>query len=657
MAARTVSYHGGCHSTAESFDHVPKFRLTLLGGFHLADGDGNEIAVASRKAQGMLAFLALHGSAAVARERIAAMFWGDLPEDRARHSLRQVLTALRRDAAIVEASGETLCLDTRVCTADAAEFAALAAGTDRGDLERAVTLHAGPLLDGLSAKEEAFEEWLRAERMRLAKTAVGAMTRLAAQHTAQAEHESAVRVLHRLVACDPANEEGHRALMRSYEALGRRSEALEQYHAHRDFLLKQLHVEPDAATQTLYESMLKANAAVRGPKGPGLRVIAVLPFSNFAHTPELDALAASVAEDMSGQLARAPGFQVVAQPAVVAAMQPNPSDLGHLARALRASYLVTGSLRQPEPGCVRIAVQIVDGASTQYVWSLQQDLVLHDINANVDAFVAGTTARIEQQLTLAEARAGDGRDDGQDAWRKLHQASSALFSAGWSEAAVGSAVGLYREAIALDPELALARAQKALVMAFAQKWGLLRGDAARDEARADAEKALELEPTRSEVLGIAGCAIADLGDPDRAVPLLERAIEENPNNAQAWAALGATRLLQMQYEAGVEALRRGLRTSPTDYRRSVWLSALCSGLVRLDRLDEALDAALGACRSDAKFYPARIVLSMVLTKLGKNAEAVKALAEARRIRPQLTRAEVRLFVGRALDSLAASSGF
>ena len=481
------------------------------------------------------------------------------------------------------------------------------------------------------------------------------MTRLAAHHAGQAEHEAAVRLLRRLLACDPANESAHRALMRSLEALGRRSEALSQYKLCRELLLKQLQVEPDAATQALYDSMRKAGAAPRGTEGRGLRVIAVLPFANFARTPELDSLAASIAEDLGRQLSRAPGFRVVVQAAVVAAMQPNPDDLTHLARVLGASYLVTGSLRQPEPGCVRIAIQIVDGENAQYLWSQQQDLAPRSGNADVDDFVAGTTARIEQQLALAEARAGEGRDDSQDAWHKMHQAGSALYSAGWSEDAVDAAVRLYREAIALDPKLALARAHKALIMALAQNWGLLRGDAARDEARADAERALELEPTRSEVLGVAGCAIADLGDPDRAVPLLERAIEENPNNAQAWAALGAARLLQMQFEPAVEALRRGLRTSPTDYRRSVWLTALSSGLVRLNRLDEALDAAQGACRSDAKFYPARIVLALVLTKLGKEAEALKALAEARRIRPQLTQAEMRFFVGRALDSLEPSS--
>ena len=632
---------------------MPEFHLTLLGGFRLEERDGREIPVASRKTQGLLAVLALHAPAGVKRERIAALLWGDLAGDRARHSLRQALTALRHDAAIVEANGETLCLDARVCSCDATELAALCASTDPTELERAVALHAAPFLDGFAAKEEAFGDWLHAERARLTKAAVAAMTRLASLRAAQADHADAVRLLGRLLTCDPANEEGHRALMRSLDALGRRGEALEQYHACREILLKQLQVEPDTATQALYEAMRKAGTTARTAAG-GLRVIAVLPFTNHARTPELDSLCASVAEDLSGQLARTPGFQVVAQPAVVSAMQPDPGDLAKLARVLRASYLVTGSVRQPEPGGVRFAVQIVDGENSQYLWSLQQDLEAPE--SQVDDFVATTAAKIEQQLILAAARTGGDRDDKSDAWQKMHRAGSALFSAGWSEEAVEASVRLYREAIALDPTLALARAQKALIMALAQRWGLLRGDAARDEARADAEKALELEPTRSEVLGVAACAIADLGDPERAVPLLERAIEENPNNAQAWAALGATRLMQKQYAAGVEALRRGLRTSPTDYRRSVWLTALCSGLVRLDRFDESLEAAQGACRADAKFYPARIALAMALAKLGRDAEALKALAEARRIRPRLTQAEVRLWAGRNFDRLVAQAG-
>jgi len=47
---------------------------------------------------------------------------------------------------------------------------------------------------------------------------------------------------------------------------------------------------------------------------------------------------------------------------------------------------------------------------------------------------------------------------------------------------------------------------------------------------------------------------------------------------------------------------------------------------------------------------------VVLTKLGKEAEAVKALIEARRIRPRLAIGEIRRWAGQALDRHAASLG-
>jgi TolB-like protein len=382
----------------------------------------------------------------------------------------------------------------------------------------------------------------------------------------------------------------------------------------------------------------RAPAPIRSASGASIpeKSISILPFTNHAGTPELDMLAKCMAEDLAGQLARTPGFQVIAH-------------------SPRARYVISGSVRQHEPGCVRVAIQIIEAECSQYVWTMRQDLAAPCAARDLDDFVAGTTATIEQQLTLVEARESH-KGTTHDAWSKLRQANSALFSAGWSEEAVASAVHLFREAIALDPKLALARAQKALIMALASQWGLLRGNDLREEARADAEKALELEPTKSEVLGCAGCALADLGDTARALPLLERAIEENPNNAQAWAALGAAQLLRHQYEPSIEALRRGLRISPTDYRRSVWLTALTRALVRTGKLDQALAAAHDACRADAKFFPAQILLAVVLTKLGKEAEAVKALTEARRIRPRLAIGEIRLWAGRALDRLAASLG-
>jgi TolB-like protein len=263
-----------------------------------------------------------------------------------------------------------------------------------------------------------------------------------------------------------------------------------------------------------------SSATTTRPAAIPEKSISVLPFINHARTSKLDTLARCFGEDLGSQLAHIPGFQVIAQ-------------------SSSARYVISGSVRQQGPTCVRVALQIIESESGQYVWTMQQDIAA-PCEGTVNDLIASVSAKIEQRLTLVEARESHKRTEGHDAWSKLRQANGALFSAGWSEDAVDSAVGLFREAIALDPTLALAHAQKALIMALASKLGLLSGDDLRQEARADAERALELEPTKSEVLGCAGCALADLGDTERAQPLLERAIEENPNNAQAWAALGTT---------------------------------------------------------------------------------------------------------------------
>jgi adenylate cyclase len=206
-------------------------------------------------------------------------------------------------------------------------------------------------------------------------------------------------------------------------------------------------------------------------------------------------------------------------------------------------------------------------------------------------------------------------------------------------------VDSFRRSATTDPDFALAHAYKSLLLALGAKMGLVQGEALLDEARRDAEKALSLQPRNSEVLGYAGCALADLGDPARAEPLLERAVEENPDNPQAWAALGACRLMLGRVDSGIDCLRRGLRVSPSDYRRSVWLTLLASGLLRQRQGDEAIASARAACRSDHNFYPARIVLASALLRAGQRSEAAKALLEARRIRPQMKLDELRMWVG------------
>src|SRR5689334_3666925 len=73
-------------------------RFYLLGRLRNEAEPGEKTAPAElrlRKGQGLLAYLLLFRSQAHPREHLASLFWGDVPEARARDSLSTTLKAIR----------------------------------------------------------------------------------------------------------------------------------------------------------------------------------------------------------------------------------------------------------------------------------------------------------------------------------------------------------------------------------------------------------------------------------------------------------------------------------------------------------------------------------------------------------------------------------
>jgi DNA-binding SARP family transcriptional activator len=150
-----------------------------------------------------------------------------MPEEQARHNLRQALFALRRALtgpaaeALVVAPNEVR-LDAKRVSIDVAQFEKHLATEPQG-LAQALQAYEGDLLDGLDLDEGAFEEWLSAERTRLRERAVDVAARLLRQRTGADDVPEAIQAALRLVTLDPVQEAGHRALMRLYARQGRRT--------------------------------------------------------------------------------------------------------------------------------------------------------------------------------------------------------------------------------------------------------------------------------------------------------------------------------------------------------------------------------------------------------------------------------------------------
>ncbi|TIN05072.1 MAG: alpha/beta hydrolase, partial [Mesorhizobium sp.] len=139
----------------------------------------------------------------------------------ARMNLRQALSAIRKamhssDGGKFLTDGGSITLNLDDVDFDVARFEDLAAGPTPGQLEQALVIYRGDLLDGFDLKEEPFEDWLRVERERLRTIAVAVLETLVAHYSATNSLASCVRVATRLLALEPLREDIHRALMRTY---------------------------------------------------------------------------------------------------------------------------------------------------------------------------------------------------------------------------------------------------------------------------------------------------------------------------------------------------------------------------------------------------------------------------------------------------------
>ncbi|MDX8516897.1 alpha/beta fold hydrolase [Mesorhizobium dulcispinae] len=233
--------------------------LYLLGGFDFA-GVGASVPAFSRKARAMMAYLALQAGHSQSREKLAALFWGLNGEAQARMSLRQTVSAIRKamqtsGGGRFLTEGASIALHLDDFDFDVARFETLATSSSPEDLELALDVYRGDLLDGLGLKEEPFEDWLRVERERLRTIAIAALDRLVAHYSASNDLSSGVRTAVRLLAMEPLREDIHRALMRAYAAQGRINLALKQYELCRDALQRDLALPPEPETHQLYQTL------------------------------------------------------------------------------------------------------------------------------------------------------------------------------------------------------------------------------------------------------------------------------------------------------------------------------------------------------------------------------------------------------------------
>jgi DNA-binding SARP family transcriptional activator len=216
-----------------------RFRLRTFGTLALSGPEDDTFLSSQghpRRRLALLAVLAAAGKEGRSRDQLLVLFWRDATQSHARHSLDQLLYAIRSsiDEAVF-AGVNPVHLNSAVISSDVGDFHA---ALKRGDLQAAVEEYRGPFLDGFFLTDAPeFEQWLDAERARLERSFSGALERLAQSAEAAQEHATAVRWWRKLAETDPVSGKNAAGLIRALMNAGDHSAAL-QYAEHYEAVVK-----------------------------------------------------------------------------------------------------------------------------------------------------------------------------------------------------------------------------------------------------------------------------------------------------------------------------------------------------------------------------------------------------------------------------------
>jgi adenylate cyclase len=197
---------------------------------------------------------------------------------------------------------------------------------------------------------------------------------------------------------------------------------------------------------------------------------------------------------------------------------------------------------------------------------------------------------LQPALRRAEVEISRRADPGDlGAWALVNRAWVSIQSDLGDDEKARAAVAACQEAIALDPDYALAHA----VLAHPPARGFQQGaqTPAPEEVTAPMQRALELAPDDPAVQHAYAATLGNQGRTAEAIRAWERSLELNPNSAGARAGLGIAQIYLKLHVEAVENIDNAIRLSPSDPLLYHWLAHRALALALLARWDEALESA------------------------------------------------------------------
>jgi TolB-like protein/Tfp pilus assembly protein PilF len=365
------------------------------------------------------------------------------------------------------------------------------------------------------------------------------------------------------------------------------------------------------------------------PSLPDKPSIVVLAFQNMSGDPEQEYFADGIAEDLITDLSKVSGLFVIARNSAFT-YKGKPVNLQQVSRELGVRYVLEGSVRRAGSR-VRITAQLIDGSSGGHVWAERYDRDLHDVFEVQDEVTREIVAALKVHLTPDERRrvAGHGTDS-IEAYDCLLRGRKLAWH--HTREATASAQALFEQAITLDAAFPLAHAYLAFTHAleYVNRWS---GDPEKSLERAQqlVDRALQLDPSEAQAHFVQGVVHVWQKQVDQAIADAEKAIALDPNLADGYGLLANALHYAGRSAEASPVFDRLVRLDP--HYPAVYQHFMAQGHFALGRYDEAITALKSRLARQPDSDISRVLLAACYGHLGR-AEAARAeWEEALRINP------------------------
>lgn len=355
--------------------------------------------------------------------------------------------------------------------------------------------------------------------------------------------------------------------------------------------------------------------------------VAVLPFENLSDEKSNAYFAEGIQDEILTRLSKIGDLKVISRTST-AKYKSAPNNLREIAQQLGVANVLEGSV-QKTGDQVRITVQLINALVDSHLWAETYDRKLIDTFAIESDVAQKIASSLEAKLTGPEQHTLAARPtDNTDAYQ--------LYLKGrffWNKRTAGdfeTALGYFEQAVAADPNYAVAYAGMADCYLLLPLFG---GAAPADlypKAKAMAQKALALDPNLAEAHASLGLLHAswDFDFPE-SVREMERAIELNPNYATAHHWYGNATLPPLgQFDHAIDEMQRALALDP--------LSVIINGdlgwnYLSAGRFDEAIAQLRKTLEMDPHGYFLHLDIGQALEGKGDLAGAIAEYEQAAKL--------------------------